>query len=62
MPVRVNGKLPVRALLLVVTVMMEEPAPVTDDGLKPALVREGKPLTLKFTVPAKPFTACTVTV
>ena len=58
----VNGKLPVGVLLLVVTVIVEEPLPVTDDGLKLALVREGKPLTLKFTVPANPFTACTVTV
>jgi hypothetical protein len=58
----VNGKLPLGVLLLVVTVIVEVPLPVTEDGLKLALVREGKPVTLKLTVPAKPFTACTVTV
>jgi hypothetical protein len=58
----VNGKLPLGVLNLVVTVIVEEPLPVTDDGLKLALVRDGKPLTLKFTFPAKPFSPCTVTV
>ncbi len=58
----VNGKLPVGVLFLVVTVMVEVPLPVMDGGLKLLDVREGKPLTLKFTVPANPFTAVTVTV
>jgi hypothetical protein len=35
---------------------------VTDGGLKLAFARNGKPLTLKFTVPENPFIAATVTV
>ena len=58
----VKLKVPLGVLLLVVTVMVEEPLPVTDGGLRVAVVRDGKPLTLRFTVPEKPFTAVTVTV
>ena len=45
-----------------VSVDADVPLPVTEGGLKFALVREGKPLTLKVTVPEKPFTGMTVTV
>jgi hypothetical protein len=61
-PVTVNVKVPLGVLLLVVTVMVEEPLPVTDGGLKVAVVRDGKPFTLRFTVPENPFAAVTVTV
>jgi hypothetical protein len=47
---------------LVFTVRVDVPLPVTDAGLKFELVRAGKPLTLKLTVPEKPFTDVTVTV
>ena len=62
MPLIVNWKVPFGVLLLVVTVMVEEPLLVTDGGLKVAVVRDGKPLTLRFTVPENPFTGVTVTV
>ena len=58
----VKVKVPIGVLLLVMTVMVELPLPVTDDGLKVAVARDGKPLTLKFTVPENPLTAVTVTV
>jgi hypothetical protein len=61
-PVMVSAKVPLGVLNLVVTVMVEVPLPVTEGGLKVAVVRDGKPLTLKFTVPEKLFTAATVTV
>jgi hypothetical protein len=60
-PVIVRLKVPLGVLLLVVTVRVEAPLPVTDGGLKVAVVRDGKPLTLRFTVPEKPFAAVTVT-
>ena len=47
-------------LVPVVTVRVELAEPATDGGLKLALLREGNPLTLKFTTPVKPFTAVTV--
>ena len=58
----VKTEVPVGAFLPAVTVIVEEPEPTTDVGLKLALVREGNPATLKLTVPLKPFTAVTVTV
>lgn len=54
--------LPVVALLLTVTVSVEVPEPVTEVGLKVGVTRAGCPLTLRFTVPVKPFTAVRVTV
>ena len=47
---------------LVVTVMVEEPEPVTDAGLKLALAKLGKPLALNVTLPANPPEGLTVTV
>jgi hypothetical protein len=40
--------------VLVVTVIVEEPEPVTVAGLKAAVAPVGSPLTLKETVPEKP--------
>jgi len=48
-------------LLLVVTVMVELPEPVTELGLKLALAPDGNPLTLKLTCPPNPPEDCTVT-
>ena len=61
-PLMVNTKVPRGVLDLVLTVIVDVPLPFTDAGLKLAVVREGKPLTLKLTVPEKPFTGVTVTV
>ena len=46
----------------VVTVSVDEPDPVTEAGTKDAEEPEGKPLTEKLTVSAKPFNALTETV
>ena len=46
----------------VVTVSVDEPDPVTDAGTKAGEAPEGKPLTEKLTVSAKPFNAPTETV
>ena len=48
--------------MLVVTVMVEEPGPVTDFGLKLAEAPLGKPLALGVTVPLNPPRKATVTV
>ncbi len=61
-PVIVSVRVPVGVLDRVEIVSVEEPEPVTDVGLNDALVREGKPLTLKVTVPPNPLMAVTVTV
>jgi hypothetical protein len=45
-----------------VTVSVEEPEPVTEAGLKLALVLGGNPETLKLTVPVNPPVAVMVTV
>ena len=47
---------------LVLTVSVVEPEVLTDDGLKFALVRVGKPLTLKLTIPLNEPEGVTVTV
>ena len=44
------------------TDIVDEPEPLTDVGLKLALTRPPWPVTLRFTVPVKPFTPVTVTV
>ncbi len=49
-------------MLLVVTVMVEEPEAFTDVGLKLAVAPEGSPVTLKLTVPVNPPDGVTVTV
>ena len=46
----------------VVTVRVEEPAPLIDVGLKVAVVPAGNPLILRDTAPAKPLTAAVDTV
>jgi hypothetical protein len=61
-PVMVKVRVPGVALRPTVTVRVEFPEPVMDVGLKLALTRDPWPLTLRFTVPAKPFTPVTVTV
>jgi hypothetical protein len=47
---------------LVLTVIVVEPEILTDDGLKFALVRFGRPLTLKLTIPLNEPEGVTVTV
>ncbi len=53
-PVIVIVNVPVEVVLAVVTVMVEDPEPVTEGGLKLALVPVGNPLALKVTVPLNP--------
>ena len=45
-----------------VTDNVEVPEPVTDAGLKVAVAPDGRPLTLRFTAPAKPPKALMVVV
>ena len=52
MAVIVSGYVPAGAPGFTDTVSFVVPDPVTDPGLNEALVREGKPVTLKFTVDA----------
>ena len=54
--------MPGAVLVVVVTVKVEEPEPVTEAGLKEPLAPEGRPLTLKETLLLKPFCALTVAV
>jgi hypothetical protein len=61
-PVIVSVNVPVGVLERVEIVSLEVPEPVTDVGLNEALVREGKPLTLKLTVLLNPLMAEIVTV
>jgi hypothetical protein len=61
-PVIVMVNVPVGVVLAVVTVIVEEPEPVTEVGLKVALAPDGRPLALKVTAPANPFTAAIVAV
>src|SRR6516225_7989607 len=61
-PVMVIVYVPVGVVELVATERVELPEPATEVGLKLAVVPLGSPLTLKFTVPVKPFTAPTVAV
>jgi len=58
----VSVRFPTPALLPTVTVRVEVPEPVTEDGLKFAETRPPSPLTLRLTVPANPFTPVIVTV
>jgi hypothetical protein len=46
----------------VLTVSVEVPAPVIEDGLKPADAPEGNPLTLRAMTPLKPFVIVAVAV
>jgi hypothetical protein len=61
-PATVSVALPVGVLADVVTVNVELPAPASIAGLKDAVAFAGRPLADRFTEPAKPFTAPTVTV
>ena len=61
-PVTVSVKVPVAVELVVVTVKVEEPAPLIEAGLKLAEAPDGNPLALSATDPVKPFCAPTVTV
>ena len=61
LPVIVSGYVPVAALRLTVIFSVEFAVAVTGFGVKLALVRGGKPLTLRLTE-LEPFTAVTVTV
>ena len=61
-PVIVSVELPVGVVLAVVTVIVEEPEVVTDEGLKLAAAPAGNPAALKLTVPVNPFNGATVTV
>src|SRR5437667_384838 len=58
----VRVKVPVCVLRMVLTVKVDEPEVVTDEGLKLAFARRGSPLTLNVTVPLKPVPAVTVAV
>ena len=53
-PVMVNEEFPVGVVLLVVTVRVEEPEPLTDAGLNDAVAPLGSPLALNETIPLKP--------
>ena len=48
--------------MLVATVRVEEPEPLTDAWLKLAEAPPGKPLALRFTMPLNPPSEATVTV
>lgn len=58
----VSVRLPLVALLLTLIVKVELPEPVTEVGLNCPLTRDPNPLTLRLTVPLKPFTGAMVTV
>jgi len=60
-PVIVTVELPIGVVLLVVTVIVEEPLEVIDGGLKLAVAPAGKPLAVSVTVPVKPTDAVVVT-
>jgi hypothetical protein len=58
----VSVLVPVRVLLAVFTVSVLVPEPVMELGEKLAVEFLGNPVTLRLTVPVKPFNAPTVTV
>ena len=58
----VSGKVLPTVVGLVVTVIVEEPGPVTEAGLKLAVAANGKPPTVKSTVPLNPLDDAMVTV
>jgi hypothetical protein len=61
-PVIVRVELPVGVLAVVVTVSVDVPEDVMDDGEKEAEVAPGRPVSVKLTVPTNPFRGDTVTV
>jgi len=56
-PVIVRGYVPTAVVAVVEIVSVELPEPATDAGLKLAVAPVGSPLTLRLTVPVKPFSA-----
>lgn len=62
LPVMVSVKVPSAVLELVVTLMVLPDPPLIGFGLNEALAPEGRPLTLRVTLPVKAPTAVTVTV
>ena len=58
----VSVNVPTGALRPVVMVNVLVPDPATEAGLKVAVVRDGSPVTLRPTLPPKPFSEPTVTV
>ena len=62
LPLIVNVYVPAGVVVLVATVMEEEPEPITDGGLKLAVAPAGNPLALNVTIPVKPPEGVTVTV
>jgi hypothetical protein len=61
-PLIVSVLEPAGVLALVITVMVDDPEPATEAGLKLALAPAGNPLALKVTVPVNPPEPVTVTV
>src|SRR5438477_284237 len=61
-PVMVSVNVPVDAVLRVETLIVDEPEPLSDVGLKLAVAPAGNPLTLRLTVPANPLSEPTVAV
>ena len=61
-PVIVSVAFPTGVVLLVCTVKVALPEPVTEAGLNVPVAPLGNPLTLKLTAPVKPFSAPTFTV
>jgi hypothetical protein len=61
-PVNVRVELPVGVVFAVVTVTVDGPEPVTEDGLNDAVAPVGRPLAVKVTTPVKPFCAAIVAV
>lgn len=62
LPVIVSVKVPSAVLELVVTLMVLPDPPLIGFGLNEALAPEGRPLTLRVTLPVKVPTAVTVAV
>jgi hypothetical protein len=56
-----NVNVPVEVNVLVLTVMVDVPCPVTEAGLKLAVELVGSPRTRNVTAPLKPLIAATVT-
>src|SRR5437762_2717506 len=61
-PVMVRTKLPAGVVLEVVTLRVEVPELLSDDGLKLPVAPAGMPLTLKAMLPARPFVMAMVAV
>lgn len=61
-PVMVSVDVPLDELFAVLMFKVAVPDVLTEVGLKVAVTRLGTPLTVRFTVPVKPFCAAMVTV